>query len=145
MALYLDFYRDLKNTIAEDRLIDLTDDERLGEVNMARVDECIRDACAEFDSYAGVKYSVPIANPTDEVKRICKKLWICHMYERRTGNIPEDIKTLREQMTSTLRDIAKGVKTLGIDPAPAAPISGSPETNKTTNDRVFTRDSMKGF
>ena len=143
--MYLDFAIDLKNTLPEERLIDLTDDERLGQANMDRVNECIRDACAEFDSYAGVKYSVPIAAATDEVKRVCKKLWICHMYERRPGNIPEDIRLLREQMTRTLRDISDGKKTLGIDPPPAAPATGSPETNKTENDRVFTRDKLKGF
>lgn len=142
--MYIDYEQDLENAISDERLVDLTDDDRTGQVNMTAVNDAIRDACAEFDSYAGVKYAVPVATVTDEIKRICKQLWICHLYERRPGTVPEDIEKLRERMTSTLKDIARGLKSLGVDPAPAAASQAS-SVNKTTNDRVFTRGSMKGF
>jgi len=141
--MYLEYDTDLKHAIPEEDLIDLTDDEKLRQVGMTAVNDGIRDACAEFDSYAGVRYAVPVSPVTDEIKRIVKDLWKCYMYERRPGNVPEDIKLLRERTTSTLRDISKGLKTLGVDPAPAATTQGSPEVR--TGERAFTRGKLEGF
>jgi len=134
---------ELKGQLPETKIIQLTDDEKLGTLNEPRATECGENADVEVDSYCGKLYSVPFATPPAEVKRLSLEIWIYNLYKRRM--VPEEIEKRYDKAISQLKDIAKGLKTLGVDPAPAAPTEGGAETNKEESDRAFTREKMEGF
>ena|SRR3990172_7086483 len=140
MELTLD---DLKNALPEAKIIQLTDDEKLQTVNQGRVDDAKTAAYAEAQSYCAAKYTMPFSPEPDEFKRLVTEIWIYKLYQRRS--VPVEIEKRYDKAVSQLKDIARGLKTLGVDPAPAASSEGGAETNKTESDRLFTRDTMEGF
>lgn len=146
---------DIKQLLPEDVLIQLTDDEALNPAAInpqtpahapiiGRVEEAIETADAEVDGYCAVKYTVPLSPVPPVVSKLSVELAIYYLYSRRT--IPEKIEKRYDKAVARLKDIARGLLTLGVDPEPVASASAdSAATNKTTGDRVFTRDSLKGF
>lgn len=147
-------YAALKGLLPEKKIIQLCDDEQLKPdaldststehaLIFGRINEASDNADAEANSYCGAKYSVPFATPPAEVKRLSMEVWIYNLYKRRA--VPEEIEKRYDKAISALKDIAKGIKTLGIDPPPAAPTEGGTETNKTEDDRIFTRTKLEGF
>ena len=136
---------DIKKLIPEEVLIQLTDDEDLGVINQTRVDEAIAQADAEIDSYCGSRYSVPFSTVPDIVKKISVDIAIYNLYSRRLEEIPPTRAERYKNAIRQLEGIAKGIISIGEDPEPATPSQGGAETNKTTSDRIFTRDKMEGF
>ena len=59
--------------------------------------------------------------------------------------LPEKIKDAFKDAERQLVAVSKGTLSLGEDPAPSSTSEGGASSNKTTTDRVFTRDNMKGF
>jgi len=136
---------DIKRLLPEELLIQLTDDEHTETVNQTRVNEAIASADAVIDSYCGTKYAVPFSTVPDIVKALSIDISIYNLYSRRVEEIPETRADRYKNAIGQLKDIAKGVISIGEDPAPAASSEGSPETNKTTSDRIFTRATLGGF
>lgn len=137
---------DIKKLIPEEIVIQLTDDEDLGAVNQARVDEAIAQADAEIDSYCGTKYSVPFSSPVpDIVKKISVDIAIYNLYSRKVEKIPDTRADRYKNAIRQLEGISKGLISIGEAEAPAPTTQGSPETNKETNDRIFTREKMEDY
>ena len=146
---------DIKNLLPEEIIIQLTDDENLkpaviDPANAAhaaiigRIDEAIEAADAEIDGYCAVNYTVPFSTVPRLVTGLSVELAIYYLYARRT--IPEDFQKRYDRAVSRLKDIAKGLMTLGVDPQSAPPASsGGAESNKPEPDRIFTLDKMRGF
>jgi len=146
---------DIKQLLPEETVIQLTDDENLKPsaidadntehaAIIARVDEAIERADAEIDGYCAVKYSVPLSPVPAVVNKLSVELAIYYLYSRRS--VPEKIEKRYDKAVVRLKDIARGLLTLGVDPEPAASVTAdSAQANKTTSDRVFTRGSLKGF
>ena len=136
---------DIKKLIPEETILQLTDDEELGEIVQARVDEAITSADSEIDSYCGTKFSVPFSTVPDIVKKLSIDIAIYNMYSRKVEEIPETRAQRYKNAIKQLESIAKGVISIGEDPAPAATSEGGPSTNKTADDRTFTKDKLNGF
>ncbi len=136
---------DIKKLIPEAIIIQLTDDEDLGTVNQARVDEAIAQADAEIDSYCGGKYSVPFSTVPDIVKKISVDIAIYNLYSRRVEEIPETRAARYKNAIRQLEGIAKGLISIGEDPEPSAPTQGGVENIKTNDDRTFTKDNLSGY
>jgi phage gp36-like protein len=136
---------DIKKLIAESVLIQLTDDDDLGSVNQDRVDEAIAQADAEVDSYCGARYAVPFTTVPAVVKKCSVDIAIYNLYSRRVEEMPEVRKDRYRNAIRQLEAISKGTVSLGVDPAPSASQDGRAETNKSTNDQVFSRDKLEGF
>jgi phage gp36-like protein len=136
---------DMKKLIPEDALIQLTDDEGLGTVNQTRVDEAIAQADAEIDSYCGGRYSVPFSTVPEIIKKLSVDIAIYNLYSRRVEVIPELRAERYRNAIRQLEGISKGLISLGIDPAPSASQDRRAETNKATDENVFSRDSLEGF
>jgi phage gp36-like protein len=136
---------DIKKLAPEDTLIQLSDDEGLGTINQARVDEAIEQADAEIDSYCGGRYSVPFSTTPDIVKKLSVDIAIYNLYSRKVEEIPETRAQRYKNAIRQLEAISKGTISLGVDPAPAAPTDSSAETNKPTDTNVFARDKLEGF
>jgi phage gp36-like protein len=126
-------------------LIQLTDDLKTGAINQAIVDDAISDAFAEAWPYVAVKYKVPIVPTPDAVKIAVVSIAIYNLYSRKVEEIPPTRKANRDGAVSMLKDIARGLITLGIDPAPAQPSVGYSESNTPSANRKFTKDTLKGF
>jgi len=136
---------DIKKLIPEEAVIQLTDDEDAGLVNQARVDEAIAQADAEINSYCAANYTVPFTTVPAVIKKISVDIAIYNLYSRRVEQIPETRAERYKNAIRQLEGISKGAITLGIDPAPEAVSEGGIKTNKTEDDRTFTKDSMEGF
>lgn len=146
---------DIKKLLPEEAIIQLTDDENLNPSSIdpedpdhasiiARVDEAIKTADAEIDGYCAARYSVPFSPVPPVVSKLSVELAIYYLHSRRT--IPEKIEKRYDKAVARLKDIARGLLTLGVDPEPdAAAGADSAATNRTAGDRLFTRDTLKGF
>lgn len=146
---------DIKNLLPEETLIQLTDDENLHPASIlasdqqhqaiiGRIDEAIAAADAEIDGYCAGRYSVPFSPVPPVVKGLSVEIAVYYLYKRRT--VPERIETSYDKAVARLKDISKGLMTLGVAPPPAAAADGdSVGVNCSAEDRIFTRDTMKGY
>jgi len=137
---------DIKKLIPEETVIQLTDDENTGAVVESRVTEAIAQADAEIDSYCGGRYTVPFATVPDIVKKISVDIAIYNLYSRKVEELPETRSDRYKNAIRQLEGISKGLISIGeADAPPASTSEGGPETNKTEDDRIFTRDKLGGF
>lgn len=136
---------DLKKLVPEDVLVQLTDDENLGEVDTARVNEAITQADAEIDGYLGGRYAVPLTSVPDMVKKLSIDIALYNLYSRTVSEMPSLRGDRYCSAVRQLEGIAKGIITLGVSEMPSAPTDSGAETNKNDDGNVFSRDSMKGF
>lgn len=134
---------DIKTSITEEIIIQLTDDDNVGVINMENFNKAIGKADTEVDGYCATKYAVPFVVVPPIVNTLSTEISIYYLYKRRT--VPEEVAKAYDRAISRLKDIARGTLSLGIDPPPAASSSGGAECNKPVSDRVFTRGSMRGF
>ena len=131
--------------IPEKQLIQLTDDNRLGVVDQALVTAAQTSAQGLVDGYCGVKYSVPFATVPDLIPALEADIAAYLLYKRKVDEIPPAKQKSYDDAIAFLKDVSKGVASLGVDPAPAATSEGGASCNKTTDDRIFTRDKLSGF
>lgn len=134
--------QDIITAITEEKVIQLTDDDNVGVVNDVHVTQAITTADAEINGYCAVKYSVPFVTVPPIINGLSIEIAVYYLHKRRT--VPEKIEKAYDKAVARLKDISRGLLSLGIDPPPAASAGGA-ESNKTVNDRIFTRDTMKGF
>ena len=128
---------DLLEQISEDDLIQLTDDSDAGIVDVSMVTRAIADADAEIDSYCGTKYDVPFSPVPVMIRKVSVDITIYNLYARRRG-APEDRKERYDDAVSFLKDISKGIASLGGD-APSVDDDAGPEATTVKSDRVFSR------
>jgi phage gp36-like protein len=136
---------DIKKLLPEEILVQLTDDENLGTVNQARVDEAIAQADAEVDSYCGGLYSVPFSTVPDVAKKLSVDIAVYNLYSRTVMEMPAVRAERYRNAIRQLEAISKGIISLGADPAPSAPNDSTAETNKPKDTNVFTRNNLEGF
>lgn len=135
---------DLKSVIPERDLAALTDFEGAAEMPVdQRLQAALVDATAEIDGYIAKQVRLPLADPPHVLTVICRDLAVWRLY-RNLGHDAERIKALRADALSWLRDVAAGRVALGDDDTPAQPTSGGVAMTEGP-DRVFTRDSLRGF
>jgi len=128
---------DILEQIEEDVLIQLTDDEDAGVVDEDKVTRAIVDADAEIDSYCGTKYDVPFSTVPVMIRKMSVDIAIYNLYARRRG-APEDRKERYDDAISFLKDVSKGIASLGGD-GPSADDDSGPEATTVKSDRVFSR------
>lgn len=129
--------------ISEEVVKQLTDDDNIGEIVEANVTAAIARADSEIDGYCAVKYSVPFTTVPPVVAGLSLDMSIYYLYKRRI--VSDDVQKSYDNAIARCKDISSGKMSLGVDPPPAASTSDGAESNKSTSDRIFTRDSMKGF
>lgn len=132
---------DLLEQISSDELIQLTDDADAGAIDTDVIDRAIADADAEINSYCGTKYDVPFTTVPVMVRKLSVDITVYNLYARRRG-APEDRKDRYDDAIRFLKDIARGIGTLGVD-TPSADDDAGPAASTVKSDRIFTsgRDS----
>jgi phage gp36-like protein len=107
---------DLLNRMTQQELIELTDDDNVGEVDAAKVTAAIAAAAAVIDAYAGSRYTLPLAG-SQQVKSLSIDLAIYEL-EKRRRRVREETLSARDAALAMLRDIARGRATLQQPTAP---------------------------
>lgn len=134
---------DLTEQLAERDLVLLTNDNKTGIVIADRVARAIASAEGVVNGYVGARYTVPLTGTIpDLVQKWTGDIAKYFLYQRR--RVPEDVRQAYEDAIASLRDVATGKMTLGIEPAPTA----SAISNQGAvygPERVFTREKMEGF
>jgi len=126
---------DLLEQISESELIQLTDDADAGTVDSDAVSRAIVDADAEIDGYCGSRYDVPFSSTPVMIRKISVDISIYNLYARRMG-APEDRKERYDNALRFLRDVGKGVISLGGD-APDIDDDAGPDISVVKSDRIF--------
>lgn len=134
---------DMRARIVEADLIDLTDDERTGAVDEARILTAIGQADAEIDGYVGRYYRridgvTPV--PPLLVDIACD---IAHYRLFRFSIVTDRVAQLYKDAVTKLDRISKGTITLdqGEEQLPAR----DGQVLVESAERTFTRDSMRGL
>lgn len=126
---------DLRLLTDFDGVVDATDS--------AKVDAALRDATGEIDGYIAKAVTLPLATVPTMLATICRDLALYRLYAN-IGNVPETQQKLRDQAVSTLRDISKGVVSIGDEAGDD--IVTSPGVAMTDgSERELTRKKLKGF
>ena len=133
---------DLKDKLADNQLMQLTDDSHSGQIVTETVVQAIADAEAEIDGYVAAQYGVPILAPIPRLlKALAIDITVYKLYARRQ-RVPDDVKDMYREAMRKLEQIARGILLLGPGiPDPLILNAGEifgPE-------RLFTRETMKGF
>ena len=114
------------------------------------VDAAIADADAEIDGYVAARYSVPLSPVPPIIKKYSKTIAMYNLHSRRAsrlGGIADAVKADYENAIDFLKNVAKGLVKLGVDPPPVAPQTGGSkfEANPDVDNRDFTKDKLTGF
>lgn len=127
---------DLEEQISEDELVQLTDDAGSASVDSSVITRAVADADAEIDSYCGSRYTVPFSPVPVIIRKFSVDMAIYNLFSRRSLKIPEERQKRYENAIRFLRDLAKGLISLGAD-SPSEPSDGLPQATRTKADRAF--------
>ncbi len=137
---------DILKRVSEQELSQLTS-EIEGTIESGVVTEMIAAADGEIDSYVAVRYAVPLSSPPAFVKNCSVSIALYRLFERRAnrlGGINDAIKAGYENAINTLKAVAQGKMSLGVDPPPAASTPASKAEFKG-EEREYTKDTLKGL
>ncbi len=136
---------DILRKLDEARLVQLTDDEGLGQVNAGRVEQAIADADALIDGYVGSRHAVPLSPVPAIIKTYSVAIAVYFLYGRR-DRVPESRAQDYQDAVRFLELVAAGKVSLGAeDPEGSPPSAMRPEFSVENPERAFTRAAMKGF
>lgn len=126
-------------------VIQLTDDEALGVVNQARVDDAIAYADQLIDGYLRGRYTLPLSPAPGLVKTLSVELALFHLYSRKMDlGMPDPVIARYKNAVRLLEHIQKGLVSLGIEEV-STPEAGMYKGTKRAADRVFGKECLKGF
>lgn len=129
---------DIEEQVSQAELIELTDDTGAGTVDISAAARAIADADAEIDGYCGARYTVPFSPAPAMIRKLSVDIAVYNLFSRRSNlKIPEDRQKRYDNAVRFLRDVSRGLISLGAD-APAEPDSGLPQASTNRDDRIFT-------
>ena len=134
---------DILEQLDEVVLVELTDDGGAGVVDTDKVDRAIEDADATIDAYCQERYTLPLSPVPDKIRAVSVDIAIYNLYSRRDDTVPDVRKDRHKEDVRFLEMVAAGKIKLGA----STPVESNTRdsVNITSNDRLFTRDTMKGF
>lgn len=126
---------DLETRFKNQELIELTDEANLGVIDAAAVAVALADADAEINSYLAGRYSLPLTQTSPELVRLACDITRYKLYDARATEL---VKARYDDAIAKLRDVAKGVASLGIDQA-SQPVQVSGGASISSGGRDFGR------
>ncbi len=128
----------------------VTIDETLGGRDEAKIAASLDDASAIVDSYCGRRYALPLALADAGARLVTG--YVCDIALARlattAGRMSEIIKARNDAAFAWLRDVAAARADLpvaGVSGAPSAPPITPNEAVLVADERVFTRDTLRGY
>lgn len=132
---------DIKKSLPEEVIIQLTDDARTGTVDQAIVDSAIARADSAIDSHCASLYDVPFASAPQLLKDISTDIAIFNLYSRKADLAPGIRQDRYRNAIKTLEKIAAGMLTL----EPSGTPSEGPEINSYDIERTFTPEKLENY
>jgi len=129
---------DLETRIGLQKLIELTDEDQLGVVNAAAVAIVLKDTDAEINSFLAGRYTLPLAQSSDELVRLA-----CAIAHYHLSPAEDTAKDGYSAAISKLRDISAGRASLGIDQA-SQPVKVAGGATISSGGRDFSRAKRAG-
>lgn len=135
---------DIERQIDSADLIQLTDDERTGDVDTDVVTRAIADADEEIDGYIGSRLAVPLDPVPGIIRKMSVDIAIYNLYSRRRAEIPEARRDRYNDAIRFIRSVAKGEISMGAnDPGGNPPTASG--ISSSGCDQVFTASKMERF
>ncbi len=133
--------------ISERQLLDLADTNSDGQVESDVIDRAIERADRRIDTYLRGRYVLPFDPAPKEIIEISASLAVYFLSERNDITPSEGLRQRYDDAMKLLKDLQAGRATLdetgqdeGLGRQP-----GRIVTNKTADDRVFSKDLMSRF
>lgn len=104
--------QDLIDRFGETEVGRLSDRSMQGIIDDAVLDQVVADADAEIDGYLAGRYRLPLASVPVLLRRIACNLVRFYLY---TTAAPEDVRAAYDDAVKSLRGIARGEISLGLD------------------------------
>lgn len=102
--------------IGELEAIQLTDRNRLGEIDFELLDVALQDSSSQIDGYLG-RYKLPLKNVPSNLTRICCDLARYHLTSKSSVTMTEEVENRYKLCLKELENISKGVVSLGLSEA----------------------------
>jgi phage gp36-like protein len=137
---------DLKKQVQEDTLIQLTDDDNSGEIDASVIDESVIYSETLIDGYLRGRYTLPLSQVPAVIKILAVDLSIYRLYSRRFHtDTPDAISEKYKNSIRILEQIQRGIISLGIETAGRPPELGEYRTNKTFEERTFSKHLLREY
>lgn len=133
---------DLESRFSSAELLELTDDEGLGVINTTTVGLALADADAEINSYLAAVYALPLTQTSPELVRLACDIARYRLWDQKSDQ--DQVKSRYEAAIAKLRDIAKGLASLGLA-SDNSTVSESGGVQVVAPARVFNASSMAGY
>ena len=133
---------DMLKRYEEQELIQLTDNVEpyTGEIVDAILDNALDDASAMIDLYLGSLYDLPLAEtPAALVNIAC----VIAFHGLNRNSMTDEIRAAYEDAEKRLDKITKGI--IKLDVGGSEPKSAAAMAKVSAPDRIFNRDTLKGF
>lgn len=107
--------------------------------------DAIRDACDEIDGYLAKRYSLPFQKPPGVLGKLAKDISAYNLVSRMGIDESDREKTFLNRYNAAIKfllDVAKGTINIDIEERGSNAANGF---NMRSSDRVFSRNSMKGW
>lgn len=130
---------DMVTALGDDELIQLTDraDPPVGAIDATVLTRALEAADGEIDSYLAARYTLPLASVPTILRDCAVDIARYRLHDR---GVPDRVKDAYKDRIAWLRDVTKGITSLGINTDDLTPASaGLPEM--TSGGRVFARET----
>lgn len=130
--------------VGEAETVRVTDEDRSGSVDTAKLTKAISDAGEEINSFLGRRYAIPLASTPELVKNFTAIIAREYLHKTRAT---EAVKADAERVRGQLRDLARGVTVLpGVTGSVEATTGlATSATSGDGNDPIFTQENLAGF
>lgn len=136
---------DIKKAIPETNIIQLTDDAGTGQIDTEKINDAISYAEQLINGYLRGRYTLPLDPVPELIRHMATDLAIFHLYSRRFElEMPQSMMDKYKNAVKLLEQIQKGLIRIGAE-VEASPGQGYYKSNRTTEDKVFTREILKQF
>jgi phage gp36-like protein len=133
----------LIDRFGETVLTQLTDRQDAGEIDEAVLDAAIADASAEIDMYLAGRYQLPLSSVPLPLSRMACLL-VRDILATDSGSSDEHWQKQAEAARKTLKEIASGRVSLGVDAQATTPAPGN-GAQMESGGRIWDRDESGGF
>jgi len=135
--------QDIIDRYGEDELLIAADHDGDGTADEAVVTQGLSDATDEINVHVGARYTLPLVTVPAVLKRLCVDIGLYLM--SKPPSVTEEKRKRYEDALKLLQAISAGKVSLGISSGETAATTDNAEANKTSSDRIFTLDKMKGW
>ena len=134
---------DIERLIPPDTIYQLTNDGVAGGTDTDVLEESIRQADAEIDSYCGTFLTVPFVVVPDIIKKISVDIAIYNLYSRKVEEIPPARNDRYKNAIRQLEGISKGTISIGAVQGEAT--KGEILSSTDAENRVFTMNTLSTY